>query len=255
MHFTRLSVENSIGTISMERPEKRNALSPEMVADLSTVFVAAAADSDIKVIILRGKGAAFCAGADLEYLKQIRDIGPLENLADSTALASMLQGIVDCPKPVIAMVHGPAIAGGCGLATVCDFIVAGRNNALFGYSEAKIGFIPAIVMVYLLRKVGDTHTRRLVLSAENINAEEAARIGLVTYVTDDDKLEGETIQLARQIALNSSSSMALIKEMLSSLYGLSGESSMRYAALMNAFARQTADAKAGIDDFVAQKQK
>lgn len=255
MHFTRLLVEDSIGTISMERPEKRNALSPEMVADLSTAFATANADPDIKVIILRGKGSAFCAGADLEYLQHIRDIGPLENLADSTALATMLQGIVESPKPVIAMVHGPAIAGGCGLATVCDFLIAGRNNAVFGYSEAKIGFIPAIVMVYLLRKVGDTHTRRLVLSAENISATEAARIGLATYVADDDKLEHETIRLARQLASNSSSSMSLIKEMLSSLYGLPGEAGLRYAALMNAFARQTSDARSGIDQFISQKHR
>ena len=253
MALITIEREEGIATIAMNRPDKRNALSPELVADLASAFVDLGSDNNVKVIILKGNGPAFCAGADLAYLQQISENSAQENVADSTTLMRMMQGIVECPKPVIAMVHGPAIAGGCGLATVCDVIIAGRENAVFGYSEVKIGFIPAIVMVYLLRKVGDTQARRLVLTAQNITSDEAMNIGLVSYVVDDDQLEHETMQLARLMAGNSSSAMAMSKDMLNALHGMSLDAGLRYAASMNALARQTDDCKAGIQRFLSPK--
>ena len=253
MALITIEREEGIATIAMNRPDKRNALSPELVADLASAFVDLGSDNNVKVIILKGNGPAFCAGADLAYLQQISENSAQENVADSTTLMRMMQGIVECPKPVIAMVHGPAIAGGCGLATVCDVIIAGRENAVFGYSEVKIGFIPAIVMVYLLRKVGDTQARRLVLTAQNITSDEALNIGLVSYVVDDDQLEHETMQLARLMAGNSSSAMAMSKDMLNALHGMSLDAGLRYAASMNALARQTDDCKAGIQRFLSPK--
>ena len=252
MALVQTEIRGNIGIISLDRPDKRNALSDEMVADLAVAFDAMRLDDDVRVIVLKGNGPAFCAGADLAYLQQISENSPLENLADSQDLMLMLQSIVDLPKPVIAMVHGPAIAGGCGLATVCDLIVAGREEAVFGYSEVRIGFIPAIVMVYLLRKVGDMQARRLVLTAQNITAEEAHRIGLVTFVVDDEALEEETMKLAELMTQNSSSAMALSKEMLSALHGMSLESGLRYATSMNALARQTDDCKNGIAKFLSK---
>lgn len=251
MDLIHYSVQDGIGIIAMNRPEKRNALSAEMVGALRTAFRTAEADEHVRVVVLKGNGPAFCAGADLAYLQQITENSPMENLADSTALMEMMQGIVDLSKPVIAMVHGPAIAGGCGLATVCDLVIAAEDKALFGYSEVKIGFIPAIVMVYLLRKVGDTQARRLVLTAENISAREAERIGLITFVVPDDQLEQHTMDVARKISGNSASAMALSKEMLSNLHGMSMDAGLRYAASMNALARQTEDCKAGIARFLS----
>ena len=253
MALITIEREEGIATIAMNRPDKRNALSPELVADLATAVSELGADDTVKVIILKGNGPAFCAGADLAYLQQISENSAQENVQDSTTLMRMMQGIVECPKPVIAMVHGPAIAGGCGLATVCDVIIAGRDNAVFGYSEVKIGFIPAIVMVYLLRKVGDTQARRLILTAKNISPQEAQDIGLVSYVVDDDQLEHETMELARLITRNSSSAMAMSKEMLNALHGMSLDAGLRYAASMNALARQTDDCKAGIQTFLSPK--
>lgn len=252
MELVQQQVSDGIRVIAMNRPDKRNALSAEMVAALRAAFAEAHTDPETKVVVLKGNGPAFCAGADLSYLQKISENSPLENLADSTALMEMMQSIVDCSKPVIAMVHGPAIAGGCGLATVCDLVIAGEERALFGYSEVKIGFIPAIVMVYLLRKVGDTQARRLVLTAQNVAAREAERIGLITFVAPDDELEQQTLDLARQIAGNSSSAMALSKEMMSALHGMSLDAGLRYAASMNALARQTDDCKAGIARFLTQ---
>jgi len=251
--MSMITIEHDAGvaTIAMNRPDKRNALNPELVSELAQAFRDLGSDAETRVIVLKGNGPAFCAGADLAYLQQISQNSAQENLADSTRLMQMMQGIVECPKPVIAMVHGPAIAGGCGLATVCDLVVAGRSNAVFGYSEVKIGFIPAIVMVYLLRKVGDTQARRLVLTAQNLSADEAVSIGLATMVVDDDQLEHETMELARLIARNSGSAMALSKEMLTALHGMSLQAGLRYAAAMNAFTRQTDDCKAGIARFLS----
>lgn len=252
MDFILVEQRDAVATITLNRPDKRNALSPVLVRELHSAFVALSADDNARVIILQGSGKAFCAGADLAYLQQLSEFSILENMADSQLLKETLHTIYTCPKPVIAKIHGPAIAGGCGLATVCDFVVAARQKALFGYSEVKIGFIPAIVMVYLLRKIGDTQARRLLLSAENISAEEAHRIGLATHVVDDAILD-ETVQtLASTVAANSASALMLTKEMLNSLHGMSLESGLRYATSMNALARQTDDCKQGIAHFLQQ---
>lgn len=250
MDIVLTSVADGVGSITMNRADKRNALSAELVAHLHTAFLQMGSDESVKVIVLSGDGSAFCAGADLAYLQQITENSPLENLADSTALKDMFQSIVDCPKPVIAKVHGAAIAGGCGLATVCDIVIAGREKSLFGYSEVRIGFIPAIVLVYLVRKIGDTQARRLVLTAENINAEEALRLGLITKVVNDEDLEAETMLMARQIAKNSGSAMAMSKMMLGAVQGMSLDAGLHYATVMNALARQTDDCKQGIATFL-----
>lgn len=250
MDIVLTSVADGIGTITMNRADKRNALSAELVSQLHAAVLQMGSSELVKVIVLSGDGSAFCAGADLAYLQRITENSPLENLADSTALKDMFQSIVDCPKPVIAMVHGAAIAGGCGLATVCDIVIAGREKALFGYSEVRIGFIPAIVLVYLVRKIGDTQSRRLVLTAENITAEEALRLGLITKVVDDEALEAETMSMARQIAKNSGSAMAMSKMMLGAVQGMSLDAGLHYATVMNALARQTDDFKQGIATFL-----
>lgn len=253
MELVRTEIDGAIGTIILNRPEKRNALSAEMVVAINAALTRMRDSDDVRVVILKGSGSAFCAGADLSYLQQIAQNSPMENLADSTALMQMFQNICTLPKPVIAMVHGPAIAGGAGLATVCDLVVAGRDKAVFGYSEVKIGFIPAIVMVYLLRKIGDTQARRLVLTADMISAEEAFRIGMITSVVDDASLEQVTKEIAERMSRNSASSLALSKHMLNALPGMSVDAGLQYAAAMNAFTRQTDDCKQGIASFLETK--
>ena len=250
MSILLTSVSDGIGTITMNRGEKRNALSTELITALHGAVDTMRDDPSVKVVILRGDGPAFCAGADLAYLQRISELSPLENVDDSTSLKNMFQAIVDCPKPVIAMVHGAAIAGGCGLATVCDLVVAGRSGAVFGYSEVRIGFIPAIVLVYLVRKIGDTRARRLLLTAENIGAEEAQTLGMISHVVDDDVLELETMQIARRLAKNSASAMAMTKSMLSAVQGMSLDAGLHYATVMNAMARQTEDCQKGIAAFL-----
>ncbi|NQW30784.1 MAG: enoyl-CoA hydratase/isomerase family protein [Ignavibacteria bacterium] len=253
MSTVQTTISGPVATITMMRADKRNALNEEMVSELSAAFANVESNSSVKVVVLRGDGKAFCAGADLEYLQTISQNSAEENLEDSTRLMLLMKGISECSKPVIAMVQGPAIAGGCGLATVCDIVVASRQHAVFGYSEVKIGFIPAIVMVYLLRKIGDTQSRKLILTAKNIDATEAQRIGLITDVVEHDQLESYTNAMANDIAQNSSTSIALSKRMLNALHGMSVDSGLQYAAAMNALVRQTQDCKDGIQNFLSKK--
>jgi len=250
MNVLTTTIADGIATLLLNRAEKRNSLSTELIAALHRAMQQCASDDAVRVIVLRGAGSAFCAGADLAYLQKVSELSPTQNVEDSTALKNMLQSIVECPKPVIAMVHGPAIAGGCGLATVCDFILAGRSKAQFGYSEVRIGFIPAIVLVYLVRKIGDAQARRLLLSAENISAEEAHRLHMITHVVDDEALESEVYSLAARLARNSSSAMGLTKHMLNAVHGMSLDAGLEYATVMSALARQTDDCKDGIASFL-----
>ncbi len=250
MSVLTTTIADGIATLTLNRADKRNSLSTELIAALHHEMKQCASDDAVRVVVLKGAGSAFCAGADLAYLQRISELSPTENIEDSAALKNMLQSIAECPKPVIAMVHGPAIAGGCGLATVCDFVVAGRERAMFGYSEVRIGFIPAIVLVYLVRKIGDTQARRLLLGAENISAEEAHRLGMITSVVDDDALEVEVHALASRLVKNSMSAMGLTKHMLNAVHGMSLDAGLQYATAMNALARQTDDCKRGIASFL-----
>lgn len=165
MEFSRLLYTSGqrTATITLNRPDKRNAMDDLMVKELTTAFSMAARDPDAKVVLLNANGNAFCAGADLEYLKRIASFDQEENLKDSSRLAQLYKIVYELRKPVVAAVDGPAIAGGCGLASVCDFIVAGKERAQFGYTEVRIGFIPAIVSVFLIKRVGEGRARELIM--------------------------------------------------------------------------------------------
>lgn len=252
MDFLTLEIENGIATVTLNRPDKRNALSSAVVRELHTTFSQLKSEQSCRVVVLQGNGKAFCAGADLDYLRELQTFSLLENLDDSTLLQETLHLIYSFPKPTIAKVHGAAIAGGCGLATVCDFVLADTENAIFGYSEVKIGFIPAIVAVYLVRKVGDTQARRLLLSAEMITADEAQRIGVVTESVPHSQLDSRTRELAETLSNHSASSLRLTKELLTNIQGMSLESGLKYATTMNTLTRMTDDCTNGIKNFLSK---
>ena len=165
--------ENQTGIITLNRPEKRNALNPELVAQLKDKLKEIKDDADVKVLIITGEGKSFCSGADLEYLNSIKDFSSIENEKDSESLAKLFLDIYNFPIPTVAAVNGAAIAGGCGLANVCDFIIADKNNAKFGYSEVKIGFVPAIVSIFLIKKIGEGKARQLLLTGDIVDADKA----------------------------------------------------------------------------------
>lgn len=257
MNFSQLTytIDQRIAEITLTRPEKRNAFNDLLISELTEAFQQTNRNSAVKIVVLTGSEKAFCAGADLEYLQKLSTFSLEDNQEDSRRLMKLYQTILESRKPVIAKVNGPAIAGGCGLATVCDFIYASREHAVFGYPEVKIGFIPALVLVFLSRRIGEGRVRELVLSGKTIDALKAKEMGLVTEVVDHDQLAATVHSFALELATNNSaSSMALTKEMLTSISRMDFVQALEYAANMNAVTRMTEDCKKGIAAFL-QKEK
>jgi methylglutaconyl-CoA hydratase len=256
MDFTRIkySTEQRICTITLSRPDKHNALDDLMIAELTAAFQSAQRDGDVKIILLKGEGESFCAGADLAYIQRLTKYDFNQNQEDSNNLMRLFLQIYTQRKPVIAVVQGNALAGGCGLATVCDLVVASRETAHFGYTEVKIGFIPAIVLFFLVRRVGEGRARELTLRGNAISAEEAFRIGLVNYLVPETELDHFATNLALEITKNcSSSSLGLIKELLSRIHGMSVTDALSYASNLNALTRMTDDCKKGIEAFLKKE--
>lgn len=250
MSLVEYYTADRIATITLNRAEKRNALNGAMVSALKEAFVKAANDERAKIIILKGNGKVFCAGADLEYLQKLQRNTYDENLEDSHNLKDLFLTIYRNPKVVIAQVHGHAIAGGCGLATVCDFVYT-VPGAGFGYTEVKIGFIPAIVKVFLLRRIGEARSKELLLTGEWINAEKALEIGLVNKIVKEEELERVVQEFALSLCNNNSGqSMALTKKMIAEIQSMDLNEATDYAAKMNAQARSTEDCKRGIAAFL-----
>ncbi len=254
MKYIDYSVKNRKAFITLNRPEKRNALSHELVSELKDAFQTAENDEQVKVVILKANGEAFCAGADLAYLQQLQSFTHEENLADSNHLKELFLQIYTLKKIVIAQVQGHALAGGCGLATVCDFVFA-VPEAKFGYTEVKIGFIPAIVMVFLLRKIGEAKGKQILLTGDLVTADEAVQVGLVSKVTTANEIENHVESFAqRLIETNSQHAMMLTKKMIADVQSMTLEEALTFASKMNATARESDDCKKGIDAFLSKKK-
>src|SRR5258705_10642197 len=192
----QLAFASSIATLTLNRPEKRNAISYELIDDL-TRALEEVKNSPAQILILTGAGKAFCSGMDLDNLKALTGHTPEQNLEDSRKMASLFRSLYDLPKPTIAAVNGAAVAGGSGIATLCDFTLA-VPEAQFGYTEVRIGFVPAIVSTFLLRQVGEKIARDLLLTGRLFDAQEALRVGLINEIAPSDKL----LDRARDIAAN-----------------------------------------------------
>ena len=252
MEFVSYKSENRIGYITLNRPDKRNALNHKVVSELKEAFTLGTEDSEAKVLILRAEGDAFCAGADLAYLKHLQQNNFVENLEDSNHLKELFLQIYTMPKVVIAAIQGHAIAGGSGLASVCDYAFS-VEKAKFGYTEVRIGFIPAIVMVFLIRKIGEQKAKDLLLSGRLISAKKAFKYGMINKVVKTD-LETEVVAFAQElINMNSAQSMAATKQMIANIQNLSLEDGLNLAAQQNAKARATDDCKKGIASFLEKK--
>ncbi len=250
----RYKVKNKIATITLNRPEKRNALNDEMVNELTSLLKKAEQDSEVKVIVLKAAGEAFCAGADLAYLKKLNNYSYQENLEDSTQLKNMFLQIYSMPKVVIAQVEGHAIAGGAGLATVCD-IVFSVPEAKFGFTEVKIGFVPAIVSIFAIRKFGESKTKELLLTGDLINAQEAQKIGLVNFISDAENIKKDVLKFAENlISKTSANSLALTKNLINQIQNIKLEDALNFAAELNAKARESEDCKKGVSAFLNKEK-
>lgn len=245
--------ENGLLTLTLNRPERRNALNPAMIDELTRALDFAGGDPSSGIVLLTGAGEAFCAGMDLAHLEALSAKTPDQHRADSGQIANLLRTLYDLPKPTIAAVNGPAIAGGMGLATVCDFTLA-IPEAKFGYTEVKIGFIPAIVSAFLRAQVGDKHARDLLLTGRLIKAQEACDLGLVTRVVPGSDLMPEAHALAHKLLENSPAAMQATKRLLSSHARQALDAEIEAALEANVSARSTEDFKEGIRAFLEKRR-
>ena len=243
--------ENGTEVILLNRPEKRNALHPQMVRQLKEKLTEIEKDDSVKAVIIAGEGNSFCAGADLEYLNQLGDYSVIENENDSQSLAELFLQLYKLPKPTIASVNGPAIAGGCGLASVCDFIVANETNAKFGYSEVRIGFLPAIVSIFLIKRVGEGIAKQLLLSGEIIDAKRAYEIGFVNYLSNNSMKDA--LGLSEKLKKNSSYSMKLTKQTVHSVGNLNVDEAVEHCIRLNTISRSAEDFRIGLENFLNKK--
>ena len=242
----------SILTLTLDRPEVRNALSGELVEQLTEALEAAGRDDAVRVVVLTGTGRAFSAGADLAALQGLQTASAEANLADSELLARLFEALYTLPKPVVAKVQGHAIAGGCGLAAVCDFSLV-ADDVKLGFTETRIGFVPALVAVFVVRKLGEAAARDLLLRGHLIDAAEAARIGLVTRAVPAGDLDVAVDALCHDLATQTSASaVALTKRLLADVPSMGLAEGLSYAARLNAFARSTDDCKAGVAAFLGK---
>lgn len=244
------TVANRIATITLNRPEKKNALSAELVAQLTDVMLDAAEDDFVKVIVLKANGNVFSAGADLAYLQQLQNNSHEENLTDSRNLEKLFKAIYYLPKVVIAQVEGHAIAGGCGLATVCDIIFS-VPEAKFGYTEVKLGFVPAIVSCFLLRKTSETLAKRLLLTAELFSAQQALDFGLITFLAEKDEIDAKVQEFSLNLCEQASSNALMVtKQLIGQTTNPTLEKSLDIAVQINARVRESADFKKGVASFL-----
>lgn len=243
-------VNNRVGYITLNRPEKRNALNEEMVQLLRDTFTRAENDEAVKVIVLRANGNAFCAGADLAYLQQLQKNSFEENLADSRNLMQLFKQIYTLKKVVIAQVEGHAIAGGGGLAAVCDFVFA-IPEAKFGFTEVKIGFIPAIISVFIIRKLGEAIAKNLLLTGSLFSAEAMEKYFLVNEVVNKKNISKTVTDFSQKLCTsNSAQSLANTKQLIADVQNFSFQDGLEFAAKLNAESRGNKDCKHGIQSFL-----
>lgn len=248
----QLAYEERVATLTLNRPEKRNAISFELIDDLVRALDEVA-KSDAIVLIVTGAGKAFCSGMDLDNLKALLGRTPEENLQDSETMVQLFRSLYEFPKITIAAVNGAAIAGGTGLALLCDFTLA-VPDAKFGYTEVRIGFVPAIVSTFLLRQVGEKQARDLLLTGRIFGAEEAARMGLINEIVPGENLMSRARELAALLMENSASSLRATKQLLTDHARMELDAHISAAVRENAAIRSTADFREGITSFLEKRK-
>jgi len=253
MEFKTLILDTrpEIATITLNRPEKRNAISAEMIAELLAAFDEVES-STARVLILTGAGKAFCSGMDLDGLKALAANSPKRNEEDAQRIVRLVRRLWSFPKPVIAAVNGHAIAGGCGLATVCDFTLA-VPEAKFGYPETRIGFLPATVSIFLGRLVGEKQARDLLLTGRTFDSEEALRLGIITRIVPAPELMQTARDLATTLIACSPVSLKMTKKMLCDFAAPEVDRELKLAAAENVKIRRTEDFREGISSFLEKR--
>lgn len=247
-------IRDSVAYLTMNRPDKRNAIDDVAVTELADSFTTADHDERVRAIVFRGEGTAFSAGADLDYLQRLSKNSSSANLEDSRRLKDFLLTVYRSRKLTCAIVRGPALAGAFGLTLACDVIFA-SEKAKFGFTEVKIGFVPAIVLNFALRKLREPDVRELVLTGKIIGASSALRIGLFSQIVPDNEIEASARKfLADFVAGTSAKAVALTKEILSEVIEMRLDEALEYSTAMNVAARSTDDFRRGVDSFLKKEK-
>lgn len=245
----RVERRDGVAVLELNRPDKRNALNAALVEALADALAATAVDPEVRVVCLRGAGPDFCSGADLAELEAMATKGPVESVADAQRLGDVLSALRRHPRPVVAAVHGKVLAGGCGLATACDLVLA-RDDARFGYPEVHLGFVPAMVLSILRRKVGEARAFELVVRGRRIDAHEARELGVVNRVFAAAAFDGAVVEYLGELAALPPSALELTKRLFYGVDGLSVDDGIRRGAEVNALARLTDACRAGVRAFL-----
>jgi methylglutaconyl-CoA hydratase len=246
------TIEGAVAVVTLNRPEKRNALNDELIAGLKEALKEADSNEAVRVVVITGAGTDFCSGADLSALKKVSESSIIENLEDAQSLMELFVLIRRVRVPVVAAVRGKALAGGCGLATACDIVLA-ESSARFGYPEVKIGFVPAMVMAILRRNISEKRAFELIARGAEISAREAERIGLINQVFDDASFEKEVERYVSGFEQTSRSAIQLSKRLLYHMDGMTFDAALQSGVEMNAIARLTEDCRKGIARFLKKE--
>jgi methylglutaconyl-CoA hydratase len=250
--MVRVEDADGVRRLTLDRPGRRNALTPEMHVELIAALRAAGEDAACRVVVLAGEGGAFCAGLDLKLLAGMRDRSAAQHRADAEQVALLFRTLYECPKPTVAAVQGAAIGGGAGLATICDFTLA-EPEAWFAYTEVKIGFVPAVVAAYLVLQVGEKRARDLLLTGRRVNAEDAHRMGLVNELVARGELAERTLELTGALIGNSPESLRATKALLAAQSRVWLDAAIEAAMAANAEARRTTDFGEGVAAFLEKR--
>jgi methylglutaconyl-CoA hydratase len=239
--------------LTMNRPRVHNAFNSEMIHELGSAFDEARRDPDVRLVVLTGAGESFCAGADLNWMRDIVRYSYEQNLAESRALAELMHSIYTLPKPTLARVNGAVIGGGTGLLSACDIVIASAK-ARFGLSEIKIGLVPAAIGPYVIRRIGESAARELFLTGERFDAERALEIGLVNKVVPGEALDEKVGEIVRQLLSSGPEAVAKCKELLQRVPGMSLEEAKGYTAEMIAGLRVSPEGQEGMAAFLEKRR-
>jgi|Deesub1362B_J571_1020462.scaffolds.fasta_scaffold00181_10 methylglutaconyl-CoA hydratase len=246
-------IKNQVAKISLNRPQVHNAFNKIMVKELFLAFQQTTKDSEIRVVVLTGKGKSFCAGADLNWMREIVNYSYEENLEESKQIAELLHLIYSLPKPTIAQINGTTIGGGTGLMAACDIIIA-SENAKFGLSEVKLGLVPAVISPYVIKRIGESFARRYFLTGERLTAEEALRIGLVNKIVPEEELDKEVEKIVTFLLTSGPNAIANCKELLKRIPNMSLEEAKSYTAKMIADLRISEEGQEGMSAFLEKRK-
>ena len=251
--FITLTRADPVATITLTRPELHNAFNAEMIGELHDCFTALAGDPAARAVVLTGAGPSFCAGGDLKWMQSSLDWSHAQNSADAEALADMFEAAWSLPKPLIGRVNGAALGGGVGLVACCDIAVA-ADTARFGFSEVKLGLIPAVIAQYVVPKIGVSHARALFVSGERFSAERAFEIGLIHAVAGAESLDATVASLARRMLSSGPEAAGAVKRLVDAVWTLERDAARRYVIAAIAAARTGAEGQEGLHAFLAKRK-